>query len=77
MLGHVLRMAENNPANCSLSFAIHACQQLKGRRGRHRMNLLSIVKSDLRKRNLKLTSASDLWDLRSVASNRKKWSELY
>ena len=77
MLGHVLRSSENSPAQNALSFAVNAMKQMRGRVGRHRMNLLSIIKSDLQARDLSLSSYDDILELRELAQDRPRWKQMF
>ena len=78
LFGHILRSMETTPASSSLVFAIDSNKKLKGRRGRHRINLLSVLKKDLTKRKiyLKLTDLDDVYYLRELASDRLAWLKL-
>ena len=76
MLGHVLRLPENSPAALALVFAIDGCSA-KSRRGRHQVNLFNTIKSDLVLRGYSLSNIDDLYVLRDVAKDRKKWRSLY
>ena len=76
MLGHVLRLPENSPAALALVFAIDGCSA-KSRRGRHQVNLFNTIKSDLVLRGFSLSNIDDLYVLRDVARDRKKWRSLY
>ena len=90
MFGHILRSPENSPAALSLHFAVSQISELNGRRGRHRINLLTVLRDDLqripidrsspnpyRHNKLSLKSTSDVTILREIASDRREWSNLY
>ena len=90
MFGHILRSPENSPAALSLQFAVSQISELKGRRGRHRINLLTILRDDLsripvdfssentnRHQKLFLKSPSDISILREIASDRREWRVLF
>ena len=90
MFGHILRSPENSPAALSLSFAVEGCSALKGRRGRHQTNLLSVIRNDIKRipvnrfsenhhlhYKLTLKNQHDINVMRELASNRKEWSKLY
>ena len=77
MLGHILRSSELTPASLALSFAVDGSSDFKGRLGRPRCNLLSVLRDDLLKRNLSLDSISDIYILRNIANNRVQWRNLY
>ena len=74
----------------SLSFAVEGCSALKGRRGRHQTNLLSVIRNDIKRipvnrfsenhhlhYKLTLKNQHDINVMRELASNRKEWSKLY
>ena len=75
LLGHVLRGPINGPAYSSLMFAVSS-QQMLGRVGRPQSNLFSLIKRDLKDRNLLLDDINDLNYLRSFAHNRANWRSL-
>ncbi len=75
MLGHVLRGPTEGPAYNSLVFAINTLQY-PGRVGRPQTNLFSLIKSDLRDRNIFLNNLSDLLYLRNLSLNRVFWRRL-
>ena len=90
MFGHILRSPENSPAALSLHFAVSQISELNGRRGRHRINLLTVLRDDLQRipidrsssnpyryNKLSLKSTSDVAILREIASDRREWSNLY
>ena len=90
MFGYILRSPENTPANLALSFAITGVNHLKGRKGRHKINLLSLLRKDIDRipvdrlssdqhlhQKLKLRNQSDINILREIAYNRKLWRQLY
>ena len=76
MLGHVLRLPENSPAALALVFALDGCHA-KSRRGRHQINLFNTIKSDLNLRGYSLNCIEDLYLVRDVARDRKKWQSLF
>ena len=75
MLGHVLRGPCDGPAYSSLVFAINTLQY-PGRVGRPQTNLFSLIKCDLKDRNIFLNNLSDLSYLRNLASNKIIWRRL-
>ena len=75
LLGHVLRGPINGPAYSSLMFAVSS-QQMSGRVGRPQSNLFSLIKRDLKDRNLLLDNINDLNYLRIFALNRANWRSL-
>ena len=76
MLGHVLRLPENSPAALALVYALDGCHA-KSRRGRHQINLFNTIKSDLNLKGYSLDCIEDLYLLRDVARDRKKWKRLF
>ena len=71
MLGHTLRGVEDSPAYLSILFAINAetDTNFKGRRGRPSLNLLDMIRNDLKRKNISnsLRLISDFEDLRAIA----------
>ena len=78
LFGHILRSTETTPASMSLMFAADSSSNLKGRRGRHRISLLYMLRKDLIKRNihLKIDCIEDIYKLRELASCKSKWLTL-
>ena len=89
LFGHILRSPENSPAALSLQFAVVGSSSLKGRRGRHQINLLSTLQNDIKRipvdrnshntlRHYKLTlkCEQDITTLRELANNRRDWNNL-
>ena len=76
MLGHVLRMPPDTPAQQALQFAVVGAQQFKGRRGRHQTNLLETIRTDLRSVNRRLAIDSDIARLREEATDRAQWKDI-
>ena len=75
MLGHVLRMDRNAPAQRALQYAVEGAQMYSGRRGRHTTNLLDILKADMKQREMNLRNINDLELLRSAAADKARWRE--
>ena len=77
MLGHTLRGVEDSPAYLSILFAINAetDTNFKGRRGRPSLNLLDMIRNDLKRKNISnsLRIISDFEDLRAIAIDRVEW----
>ena len=71
MLGHILRSDQDTPAFKSLTFAMS--NELRSRKGRHQMNLMHVIKSDLKCRNFGLQCVDDIYDLCEIASDRARW----
>ena len=65
------------PAHIGLSFAIKCSEELVGRVGRHRINLLYVYRRDLRKRNIFLESYENFVHIRELAQDRTMWKNLY
>ncbi|KAI8500977.1 hypothetical protein Bbelb_210720 [Branchiostoma belcheri] len=77
MLGHILRMPTDAPAQQALTFALVGSNTYRSRKGRHCSNLLSLLRADLKERGLgPLRSERKLQELRRLAMNRTKWKEL-
>ena len=78
--GHVLRSTENTPSMLALYFAVECMSKMKGRLGRHRINLFTLLKKDLilllRNFDIKLNSLRDIYYLRELAANRNNWRKL-
>ena len=68
MLGHVLRSPENSPAHTSLCFAVNMLNSgnIKGRIGRHSLNLLSVLKKDIDSLKLCVNSENDIVDVDDI-----------
>ena len=78
MLGHVLRSDNSTPAYQSFLFAAFGCNNIKGRKGRHRTNLFDIiVKKDLHKRQIYLNNEDDFMNLVFLAQDRVKWKSIF
>ena len=54
MVGHTLRGVEDCPAYLSILFAINTETDIsfKGRRGRHSLNLLDMIRNDLKRKKI-------------------------
>ena len=74
---HRLRVVEDSPAILSILFAINAETDIifQGRHGRPSLNLLDLIRNDLKRKNIShsLRSISDFEDLRAIAIERVKW----
>ena len=59
-------------------FAINADNFMVGRRGRPPLNLLDVLRNDLRRRDLgiRLSNITDFEDLRYLALDRIEWKKL-
>jgi len=77
MLGHILRSDCNSPAQLAISFAVNSMSSMKGRLGRHQINIFKTILSDLNKRNICLYDYNDLTELRHLASNRVLWRSMF
>ena len=77
MLGHVLRSDNCTPAYQSFMFAAFGCNDLKGRKGRHRTNLFDIIVKDLNRRNIYIKNEDDFMNLVCLAQDRLKWKGLF
>ena len=76
MLGHMLRMNQDAPAQNALLYAVEGAQKYKGRRGRHMTNLLDTLKADIKERGMHLRNTRDLELLRQTAADRSKWEKM-
>ena len=78
MLGHVLRSDENTAAHQALSFAVETDDgYYKGRVGRPRCNLFTLLRNDLFDRNLFIRNTDELNEVRDIARCRKCWHGIY
>ena len=77
MFGHILRSMENTPAQTALSFAIESDNLFIGRLGRPRMNLLSVLRTDLSNRNLHINNLHELNEIKDIAACNKCWENLF
>ena len=75
MLGHVLRMDRNAPAQRALQYAVEGAQMYSGRCGRRTTNLLDILKADMKQREMNLRNINDLELLQSAAADKARWRE--
>ena len=75
MLGHVLRMDQNAPAQRALQYAVEGAEMYSSRRGRHITNLLDILKADMKHREMNSCNINDLELLRSAAADKARWRE--
>ncbi|XP_078682194.1 uncharacterized protein LOC144916745 [Branchiostoma floridae x Branchiostoma belcheri] len=50
LFGHILRMPQDTPAQKALEFSFLSSKRYKARRGRHCINLLNLLKGDLKRR---------------------------
>ena len=66
------------PGSLSLMFAAESLQSLRGRRGRHSINLFNTLKADLASRNLEynIHSCDDIRTLRDIAFDRRFWKSV-
>ena len=76
MLGHVLRMLQDNPAQLALQFAVDGSRIYKGRRGRHQTNLVDTITSDLKHHHLALQSAHNIYTLTTLAADKTLWKSM-
>ena len=76
MLGHVLRMPQDTPAQLALHFAVEGSQIQKGGRGRHQTNLLDTIKSDLKHHQIALKCVDDIKTVRALANDKATWRSM-
>ena len=77
LFGHILRMDDNCPASLALRYAVSSSEHLRGRRGRPRSNLFSTLINDLREHSIELSNIDDLLELKSIASDRVIWRNMF
>ena len=77
MFGHILRSNENTPAQLALLFAVESDELFKGRLGRPRMNLFSVLGNDLSERSLSMRNFDELNEIRDIAACRRCWSNIF
>ena len=77
LLGHILRMDDSCPASLALRYAVTSSDLFRGRRGRPRTNLFSILQVDLKVFSLSLNNVDDLLELKQLASNRTIWRNMF
>ena len=75
MLGHLLRMNRNAPAQRALQYPVEGAKMYSGRCGRHTTNLLDILKADMKHREMNLHKINGLEVLWSAAADKARWSE--
>ena len=75
---YFLRGSENSPAHLSLTFAINSGNIYPGRRGRPTLNLLDMIRRDLKSKNLQndLCDIHDFYRLKMLALDRKAWKNV-
>ena len=76
MLGHVLRSDENTAAHQALAYAVETLDCV-GRRGAPQANLFTILKEDLKFRDLSFNNFEEFNSLRDIAHDRKRWQSLF
>ena len=74
MLGHVLRLDGDTPAQRAMDFAFgDKVKLMKPRRGRHGTNLMSVLMQDVNECGHKLNCKKDLKHLRTMAADKELW----
>ena len=76
MLGHVLRGPIDGPAYSSLVFAVNTLD-FPGRVGAPQSNLFTLIRRDLRDRDICLNNIDDLVFLRNIAHDTVGWRKLF
>ena len=77
MLGHVLRMDPEIPAQRALEFAISGSKKYQARQGRHYANLLEQIRADIKQAGLGLLRTKTHLDkLRIIAKDKYNWKQL-
>ena len=77
LFGHILRMDNNSPASVALHYAVETLDTLRGRRGRPRTNLFSVLVNDLKEYGVSLKNLDELHNLRCLAYNRTVWRNMF
>ncbi|XP_019625003.1 PREDICTED: uncharacterized protein LOC109470482 [Branchiostoma belcheri] len=73
LFGHILRMPQDTPAQKALEFSFLSSKRYKARRGRHCINLLNLLKGDLKRRKLgPPTTEKKLKELRELAKQKTR-----
>ena len=82
-LGHALRLPRDTPAQLMLDSYMVAPSYLKGRRGKHQTSLISLLSTEFKAvttrreyRQLGLQNMGQLNNMRSLANDRRRWTEL-
>ena len=78
MLGHVLPMDRNAPAQRALQYAVEGAKMYSGRCEHHTTHLLDTLKADMKHREMNLHNINDLELLRSAAvdsTEKARWRE--
>ena len=74
MLGHILRLDRDTPAQRAMDFAFgDKVKTMKPRRGRHGTNLMSVLMQDANERGHKLNCKKVLEHLRAMAADKELW----
>ena len=77
MLGHVVRMPTDTPAQLAMQFALKGATEYKGRCGRHQTNgVLETIRADLSRYQLELQSEADIKIRSELATDKNKWRAL-
>ena len=69
----LVRLPENSPAALALTYALDGCPA-KSRRVRLQINLFTTIKSDSNFRGFTLNRLEDMFLIRDVASDKKRWN---
>jgi hypothetical protein len=77
MFGHILRSFENTPAQVALTFATESDKLLTGKLRRPIMNLLSVLRSDLIRRNVHIDNLHELTAIKDLAACNRCWKNLF
>ena len=76
MLGQVLCMPTDTPAQPAMEFVFKGATEYKGRCGCHQTNLLETIRADLSRHQLELQGEADVKILRELAKDKNKWRTL-
>jgi hypothetical protein len=74
IFGHILRSLKNTPAKVALTFAFESDRLFTGR---PRINLLSVLRSDLIWRNLHIDNLQELNEIKDLGAYNRCWENLF
>ena len=76
MIGKILRQDELHPGLSALKFAhkIIKSTKVRGRKGRHRINLYDTIKMDIKNAGLNFETSDDMARAIELAKDEKKWN---
>ena len=74
LLGHILRLSPDSPAQTSMDAYFQA--PAKPTRGRPKTTIVSVLQNDLKSLNIILNNLVDLHKTRTTATDKKRWKKL-